>query len=747
MFNDMFHDTWRRVSAHAKRRAQFYRAGLNRSAPHSVVEAIRSKAESLGKLDDPALQAFDPASRVDAIAKAVVACERVLHLRPHDVQILGAVAMIEGRIAEMQTGEGKTLAAVLAVAEIARVHEHVHVLTANDYLAERDAHWMGPLYKYLGLSVGFLTQSMTPEQRREAYACRVTYATPNEIGFDFLRDNLALLPDQLVLPEFDAVLIDEADSILIDEARIPLVIAGGQDQAEVLARQMAELAAEMSPGYHYTIDQAARNVSLTDAGIARAERATGLENLYATEALGAHSALQAALHARALLRRDIDYLVTNDAIELVDVFKGRIAENRRWPAQLQTALEAKEGLPLRKQGRVLGSITLQNLIRMYPFRSGMTGTAVTEAQEFREFYKMDVVPIPTDRPLIRRDLPDAVFRNQRDKQAAVIEAIAKIHASGRPVLVGTASVAESEQMSAMLVAYGILHEVLNARHDLLGEEARVIAQAGQRDAVTISTNRAGRGTDIVLGEGVAELGGLHVIGTHRHESRRIDHQLRGRAGRQGDPGSSRFYVALDDEMLVRHGIGDWTPDVAGIETVQRTIEGEYFQLRKVLWKYDGLIEHQRQMVQDRRRAIFEGQAPVDTRRRNLRQDVERRGAAINTGKLVPLDEAERRSLLLSIDDLWSEYLAIIQELRDGIAWRSWAGREPFLEFVHESDRIFTNLLDQMEELESSDDPLPDRERGATWTYVISDQPFGDLWERQVRGMRKSWVHRKAVRHG
>jgi preprotein translocase subunit SecA len=666
----------------------------------AVVERIGAARDGLLKKSDAELRTFKPDTREDAFALAAAASERLLGLRPHDVQILGALAMAEGKIAEMQTGEGKTLAAVLAVYDMVRCGERVHVLTANDYLARRDAEWMGPLYRFLGLSVSFVTQSMSPEERREAYRADVTYATPNEVGFDFLRDQLALESSQLVLPDFAAVLVDEADSILIDEARIPLVIAGGHAAAEDLAGSMAQLAAEMIPGWDFRLDEYQRNVSLTDRGIARTERAAGVANLFEAEGVEALGAIEAALHARMLLRRDVDYIVRDGAIELVDEFKGRVAENRRWPAGLQTALEAKEGLRLRAQGRILGSITLQALMRLYPVRCGMTGTAATEAQEFREFYEMEVIEIPTHRPVIREDREDFVFVSRGAKERAVIKAIAETHASGRPVLVGTASVAESERLSALVAAAGIPHRVLNARQD--AEEARIIAGAGQRGAVTISTNMAGRGTDIVLGEGVAELGGLHVIGTNRHESRRIDYQLRGRAGRQGDPGSSQFFVSPEDDLLVRFGIQQWSLDAEGVEAVQRVVEGQNFEIRQMLWKYDGLLENHRLAFHVKRREMLVAGAEP--------------------------------AVLLALDDLWADHLADVKELREGIHWRSWGGREPFYEFVRDAEEMYQNLLAQVERIESGEEEVEERERGATWTYVVTDQPFGTIGERFGRNL-------------
>jgi preprotein translocase subunit SecA len=724
---------WSQARDFARRQAQFYAGGLRRTPPLSTLAKICRWRDQFELLTDDELRAVNPASRMEAFGKAAVACQRQLGLRPHDVQILGALSMAEGKIAEMQTGEGKTLAAVMAVYELclnsrtterrsgvrlsgeeaaapcalSRGGDAVHVLTANDYLAQRDAEWMGPVYRFLDLSVGFVTQSMTPAQRRRAYDCRVTYTTPNEVGFDFLRDQMALCEEDLVLPEFSTVLVDEADSILIDEARIPLVIAGGHVEAEHLARKMAEIAAHMVPGRDFRIDEYQRNARLTDHGIARVEREAGIDNLYAEENVDALAAIEAAIHAGALLHRDVDYLVRNGAIELVDEFKGRVAENRRWPAGLQTALEAKERLPLRIQGRILGTITLQNLIRLYPKRCGMTGTAATESHEFREFYNLDVVPIPTHKPVIREDHEDFVFPHPRAKERSVVQAIVEAHTTGRPVLVGTASVKESERLSALAAAAGIPHRVLNARQD--AEEARIVAQAGQRGAVTISTNMAGRGTDIVLGEGVAALGGLHVIGTNRHESRRIDHQLRGRAGRQGDPGSSQFYVSLEDDLMVRYDVDKWSRDAKGVEMVQRAVESQNFQIRQMLWKYDGLLESHRQVIHTRRREL--------------------------------LREHATPQLLLALDELWAEHLACVTELREGIHWRSWGGREPFYEFVHDAEEMFQALMERLERLSSGEEPLPDHERGATWTYLVTDQPFGLLGERQLTAARR-WLREK-----
>ncbi len=519
------------------------------AGPESLIAVINGLRSDLRALSDAELKAIDwrASGLAEVIALTAVVAERVLGLKMFDVQLQGALALTAGKIAEMQTGEGKTLAAVPAVVWFAREGAGVHVMTVNDYLARRDAQWMGGIYEFLGLSVGYLQQGMEIEDRRRAYACDITYATANEIGFDLLRDGLALYPQEQVQRPFGTALIDEADSILIDEARIPLVIAGGEAGEQPLAYQVDRITRFFHRGRHFTLDEYARNIALTDAGIRTIETSFGCGNLFEEQNLALLTAVQDSIHAHALLRRDVDYLVKDGAIESVDEFKGRIAENRRWPAGLHTAIEAKEGLALKIQGRILGSVTLQNLISLYPMVCGMTGTAATQAEELRLVYGLEVEVIPTNRPMIRADLPDRVYARKFDKERAVLQEIRRLHASGQPVLVGTRSVEESERLSARLS--DIPHQVLNARHE--EQEAGMIARAGLAGAVTISTNMAGRGTDIQLGPGVAELGGLHVIGTNRHESRRIDNQLRGRAGRQGDPGSSEFFVSFEDDLLVK----------------------------------------------------------------------------------------------------------------------------------------------------------------------------------------------------
>jgi preprotein translocase subunit SecA len=712
-----------------------YGTGAGLKARGARVNAVNGRRAQLETRTDAELRQLAAALRkasdtnvIECFALAAVAAERVIGTRPFDVQILGALSMQDGRIAEMQTGEGKTLAAVMPVFAQALSGSGAHVWTANDYLAARDAKWMGDIYRFLGLSVGYIGQAMTPAERRAAYACDITYATANEVGFDYLRDQLVLEPEDLVLRPFAFALIDEIDSLLIDEARIPLVIAAEASVPQEIAYTMARLVAGFRMYSDYLLDENRRNVQLTDRGVAKVEVTFRSPNLY--DDLRLFTAAQDALHAAALLRRDVDYVVKNNAIELVDEFKGRIARNRRWPAGLQNALEAKEGLALRKQGRILGSITIQSLVGLYPQVCGMTGTAVTQADEFREVYSLEIDVIPTNRPVIRIDQPDIIYADKLAKERALVAEIAKVHVTGRPILVGTASVEESERLSRRVAMAGIPHHVLNARND--EAEAMIVARAGDLGAVTVSTNMAGRGTDIPLGgDEVRELGGLYVLGTNKHESRRIDNQLRGRAGRQGDPGSSRFFVSLHDDLIARYGLDElWSRPSGGaedptrmLEHAQRVIESQNLEARKTLWKYEGLIEgHRRDIAERRRRVLF-------------------REAGSRTAE-GPMSERERRVTLIKIDDLWADYLAAIAELRGGIHWVSWTGKDPLHTFLTGASEIYAEMQRLLEEeiRETLENDAPDREpkdafdRSATWTYLVNDQPFGTMGDRWAKGV-------------
>jgi preprotein translocase subunit SecA len=675
----------------------------------SRVQQINAMRTGFARLNDRELASAASKTKdlLQWIAIVAVAATRILGLDLYDVQLRGALALARGSIAEMQTGEGKTLAAVPVISWLARERLGVHVMTVNDYLAARDAAWMGGIFRFLGLSVAHIRQEMSPAERRTAYRCDITYATANEIGFDVLRDQLALdVHDQVHRP-FAAAVIDEADSILIDEARVPLVIAGGAANDGGLAIVANHVARDLRPGQHFTIDAGAHNVALTDAGVHAVEAARGCGNLFEERNLSVHSAVQDALHAHALVRRDIDYLVKNGSIEMVDEFKGRIAQDRRWPAGLHTAIEVKEGVSSKAQGTVLNQITLQNLAGMYPKLSGMTGTASTQSLELQTVYGLKVETIPTNRPVIRVDHPDLIFATKDEKEQAVIQEIRRAHALGRPVLVGTASVEESERLSALLP--DVPHEVLNARNDQ--REAGIIASAGERGAVTISTNMAGRGTDIRLGKEVAALGGLSVIGTNKHESRRIDNQLRGRAGRQGDPGSSRFFVSLEDDLLVKYAELEQKyrndPD-----TLQRLVEGQHLNTRTFLHGYEVPVDGQRNKLQAYRQEVLTSDMP----------------------------DRDRRLTLRAIDDLWAEHLARVADYRAGVQWVSWSGRDPHRAYLLTIHQWFDELEARLPEeiarrIESSDDPAG---RGAVWTYLTTDQPFGNLTERLARGLR-DWL--------
>jgi preprotein translocase subunit SecA len=717
------------------------------------LRAIAHRRQKLSELTDDQLKSAARAlSReadvVETFALTAVIAERVLGLRMFDVQIRVALALQRGYIAEMQTGEGKTLAAVPAVTWYAHQSRGTHVLTANDYLAGRDAMRMRGIYEWFGLSVDHISQTMGPDRRRAAYLCDVTYATANEVGFDFLRDGLARSAEELVQRPFAFAVIDEADSILIDEARIPLVIAGGVPEDSVVAYRVDSVVTELRPHVHYSLDDFARNVRLTDAGIQFVEAALGCGSLFDEQNLGILTALQDALHAHVLLKRNVDYVVKNDAIELVDEFKGRVAQNRRWPAGLQSAVEAKERVRLKTQGRILGSITVQSLTRRYERICGMTGTAATQADEFWEVYKLPVTVIPTNRPVIRKDLPDVVYADKETRSRELAEEIRRVHETGRPILVGTASVEASEELSVHLQLAGIQHSVLNARNDKA--EAEIIAQAGALGAVTVSTNMAGRGTDILLGgnpprdrQKIVELGGLYVMGTTRHEARRIDNQLRGRAGRQGDPGTTRFFISLEDDLLVRFGIAE-NPD---IESVQRTAEGQNLEIRKTLWKYDCSVEeHQREMQGLRREILL---SPGWSLRSMVPEEQYLEVTQIVSKEA--LEKTGRELALAIIDDLWADYLANVAELKGGIHWVSWGNRDPLYEFLLGEQAIyadFERLLTEgvaeaiaTAEIRNGEIHFQEQarfERGATWTYITTDQPFGTLGERIVRGLRRKF---------
>jgi preprotein translocase subunit SecA len=557
----------------------------------------------------------------EAFAAAREAARRTLSMRHFDVQLIGGMVLHQGKIAEMKTGEGKTLAATLPAYLNALTGRGVHIVTVNDYLARRDTEWMGHIYRFLGLKVGTILHGLTDRERQQAYGADITYGTNNEFGFDYLRDNMKFDRRALVQRDLNYAIVDEVDSILIDEARTPLIISGPAEKSTDLYYQVNAVIPRLVKERDYSIDEKARTVVLTEEGVARCEKLLSVENLYDPQAIEILHHINQALKAHTLFKLDVDYIVKDGEVIIVDEFTGRLMPGRRYSEGLHQALEAKEGVKIENENQTLATITFQNYFRMYDKLAGMTGTADTEAPEFKKIYNLDVAVIPTNKPMIRIDHPDVIYKTKREKYEAVLDEIEELHAKGQPVLVGTISIDVSEQLSKKLKARGIPHEVLNAKHH--EKEAEIVARAGQRGAVTISTNMAGRGTDIVLGEGVVDLGGLHILGTERHEARRIDNQLRGRSGRQGDPGSSRFYMALEDDLLrifggeritgimERLGMGEGEPIEHGlisraIENAQSKVEAHNFEIRKHLLEYDDVMNQQREVIYGQRREILMG---------------------------------------------------------------------------------------------------------------------------------------------
>jgi len=540
---------------------------------------------------------------------------RALGMRPYDVQLIGGITLHEGKIAEMKTGEGKTLVATLPVVLNALTGKGVHLITVNDYLAKRDSAWMGQLYNFLGLSVGVIVHGLDDNERKEAYNADITYGTNNEFGFDYLRDNMKFYKEQLCQRPLHYSIVDEVDSILIDEARTPLIISGPSDDSTPLYAQINAIIPSLKDD-HFTIDEKAKSVVLTDEGVARCEQILKIDNLYDPANVSFQHHILQALKAHHLFQRDVDYIVKEEQVIIVDEFTGRLMPGRRYSDGLHQALEAKESVKVEAENQTLASITFQNYFRMYEKLAGMTGTADTEAVEFREIYDLEVISIPTNKPMIRKDYPDSIYKSQREKFEAIAKDVRDLHKKGQPVLVGTVSIEKSELLAGHLKKLGVPHDVLNAKqHE---KEAEIVALAGHSGRVTIATNMAGRGTDIVLGEGVRELGGLHILGTERHESRRIDNQLRGRSGRQGDPGSSRFYLALDDDLMRlfgsdriaglmdKLGMEDGEPIEnrmvsKAIENAQKRVEAHNFDIRKQLLDFDNVMNQQREVIYDLRR--------------------------------------------------------------------------------------------------------------------------------------------------
>lgn len=752
------------------------RAGipLSNSALESLVEKINALEHSSAALNDSELRgrfcgirqriaegtAWKDV-RVEGMAIVREAANRAVAMRPYDVQVLAALAMLENKCVEMQTGEGKTLAAALTVCLRALDDQGVHVLTFNDYLAERDAAWMKPLYHFLGLSVGHVAQGMSPADRRAAYQCDITYVTAKEAAFDFLRDQLRRSSEDRVQRAFHAAVIDEADSILIDEARIPLVIATQAERDPTDLTAIAKFVRPLRRQIHYEIKSSGRNVSLTDEGISRLEEELGIEELHSEAHMHVLARINLALQAETLLTRNVDYIVRDGAIQLIDEFTGRVAENRKWPRGLQAALEAKEEVEIQPQGKILNTITLQQFVEQYHCLAGMTGTAVEATEELGDFYGLKVVIVPPNRPCIRIDHPDRIYATQSQKLSALSQEIKAQYESGRPVLIGTASVEETQTLERALAERNVPCRVLNATNDHL--EAEIIAEAGGLGAVTISTNMAGRGTDIRLGgtrqqsrERVVRLGGLYVIGTNRHESRRIDNQLRGRSGRQGDPGESRFFISLEDPLIARHSIADWvqaqnesntadSPATAKrIAHLQRIIEGECCEIRRTLRLYSHLLEVQRKTISQDREALLAGRK-LPSGLKKLAPELHQR-LVDQWGEALVID-AERAVMLIHLDWCWSEHLSHAAEIRENIHLASFGGFNPLDLFNQQMNLEFQSFLAAVEErtvaslrtAKFTANGIDLEQEGlhspsSTWTFMINDNPRGAVLERIIRGI-------------
>ncbi|TCS67856.1 preprotein translocase subunit SecA [Effusibacillus lacus] len=706
----------------------------------------------------------------EAFAVVREAGKRVLGKRHYDVQLLGGIVLHQGRIAEMRTGEGKTLVATLPSYLNGLTGNGVHIVTVNDYLARRDAEEMGQVHRFLGLTVGLNIHGMDSVEKQQAYACDITYGTNNEFGFDYLRDNMTMSLDQMVQRPLHFAIVDEVDSILIDEARTPLIISGQAEKSAELYVRANIFVSSLRGESDYTIDEKARSVVLTEKGAHKAERFFGIQNLFDPENVTIHHHITQALKAHHLMKRDKDYVVKDGEVIIVDEFTGRMMQGRRYSEGLHQAIEAKEGVKIQHESKTLATITLQNYFRMYKKLSGMTGTAKTEEEEFRSIYGMDVVVIPTNRPNQRIDMQDVVYKNVRGKFNAVVEEIVQRHAKGQPVLVGTTSIEKSEYLSDLLKKRGIPHQVLNAKHH--EKEAQIVALAGQRGAVTIATNMAGRGTDIILGEGVAELGGLHIIGTERHESRRIDNQLRGRSGRQGDPGSSQFFLSLEDDLMrlfgsenimgvmEKLGLEEDQPIEArmvtrAIESAQKKVEGNNFDIRKHVLKYDDVMNQQREVMYKQRREILERDdlsetvkgmvedlvkytldtycpeeavpedwdlkglleyaqhhylSPGKTRIEELERRADREELLEYVLELAMQEYAEREQqlgafmrefekivLLRTVDSKWMDHIDAMDQLRQGIHLRAYGQRDPLVEYKFEGYQMFDAMIHSIRE--------------------------------------------------
>ena len=705
---------------------------------------------------------------VDAFATVREASKRVIGEFPYYTQVLGALAIHYGNIAEMKTGEGKTLTSVMPAYLNALTGEGVHIVTVNDYLAERDATWMGQIYKFLGLTVGFNNRELTPEEKRKQYNCDILYSTNNEIGFDYLRDNMVVRKEDRVQRKLNFAIVDEVDSVLIDEARTPLIISGGSLQTSSQYIDAQRFVEKLKENEDYTIDEKTKSINLTDEGSLKCEKFYKIENMYDIKYSGLVHNVNQALRANYTMKNEVDYVVQDGEVVIVDPFTGRLMKGRAFSEGLHQAIEAKEGVKIQEETKTLATITFQNLFRMYNKLSGMTGTAKTEEEEFREIYNMYVIEIPTNKPVVREDMADLLFATQKDKYTAIINEVKERHKLGQPVLVGTISIETNELISSLLKKEKIKHEVLNAKNN--AREAEIIAKAGEKGAVTIATNMAGRGTDIKLGEGVKELGGLCVLGTERHESRRIDNQLRGRSGRQGDPGYSQFFVSFEDELMVRFGT-DRFKDIlsaAGlgttinlrsktmtrnVESAQKKVEGNNYDIRKNLLQYDNVIGKQREIIYERRNEILDRDSIHESIINLIKNHVESVVSShlidqseleefdcseileyVNSNLLkndmnldeilektpnevidiiqekvlkeynekikeLPeeiIDDFEKVIALRVIDTHWMEHINTMDHLKEGISLRSYAQENPLIAYTKEGFNLFDEMLETID---------------------------------------------------
>ena len=714
-----------------------------------------SKGETL---DDILVQAF---------ALAREACYRGIGEKPFKVQIIGGLAIHYGNIAEMKTGEGKTLTTVLPAYVNSLTGKGVHVVTTNEYLSDRNANWMKPIYDLLGVSVGVNLRDMTPKEKQDVYNCDITYSTNNEIGFDYLRDNMVVNKEDRVQRPLNYCIIDEVDSILIDEARTPLIISGGKANSNSLYIEANRAVKNLKEDEDYTVDLKTKSVSLTEEGSKKIEKILNIKNLYDIDNAGLVHHLNQALKANYAFAKDVDYVVSDGQVIIVDQFTGRLMQGRQYSDGLHQAIEAKEGVTINVETKTMATITFQNLFRMYNKLSGMTGTAKTEEEEFRNIYNMYVICIPTNKPVIREDLADLVYATEKGKYKAIINTVKEIHSKGQPILIGTISVESNEHLSGLLKKAGLPHEVLNAKNH--EREAEIIAKAGEKGAITLATNMAGRGTDIKLGEGVKELGGLCVIGTERHESRRIDNQLRGRAGRQGDPGMSQFFVSFEDDLMRRFGTDrikmmlqslGVDDDMAirsktltkSIETAQKRVEGNNYDIRKSLLDYDNVLNEQREIIYNKRNEIIDNesisQTVMDTfketinvlcenhiapeghltendkseiveyvntnflKKQNLKVediiDLKDKDVPEYISSLVIKDyeekvkglpvrnEFERAISLRVIDSNWVEHMNTMEHLKEGIGLRGYSQTNPVQAYTMEGFELFDKLLDKID---------------------------------------------------